>query len=285
MAGCSHGCSYCYARPYHEYWGMSAGLDFETKILVKENASELLRQELMSSKWKPAVIAMSGVTDCYQPSERLLKVTRRCVEVLAEFRNPLAIITKNRLVIRDIDLFSEMAAWHGVRVIISVTTLDPEISGKMEPRASRPQARLDTIKALAEAGIPVGVNAAPLVPGLTDHELPAILNACAEAGATSAGYGVVRLPGAVEGIFSDWLDRNYPNAKNKVLNRIKECHAGKTSDSRFGVRMKGTGQHADQLNIMFHTTCARCGLNGSSQILSTSCFKRPPTGGQHDLFD
>lgn len=285
MAGCSHGCSYCFARTYYEFWGLSPGLDFETKILIKENAAELLRNELMSKKWTPAVIAMSGVTDLYQPSERLVKVTRRCLEVLAEFRNPVVIITKNRLITRDLDILSAMAAWGGVGVFLSITTLDEELATRMEPRASRPQARLDTIRALAGAGVPVGVNAAPLIPGLTDHELPAILKASAEAGATFASYDLVRLPGAVEEIFSEWLDRNYPNSKNKVMNRICEIHGGKANNSRSGLETKGTGQHAAQIKALFRNGCRRLGLQERMPELSTSAFRRPPRDGQQDLFE
>ena len=192
--GCEHGCIYCYARPTHEYLGFSAGLDFESKIMVKEDAPELLRAELLSPKWQPQVIFMSGVTDCYQPVERKLKLTRRCLEVLAEFRNPVFIITKNRLVTRDIDLLSELARHQAAAVWLSITTLDPELRKVMEPRTSPPAARLAAIRELAQAGIPVGVNVAPVIPGLTDHEMPAILQAAAEAGATAAGYTVVRLP-------------------------------------------------------------------------------------------
>jgi DNA repair photolyase len=283
--GCEHGCAYCYARPYHEYWGFSAGLDFESKILVKEDAPRLLRVELASPKWQPQVIAMSGVTDCYQPAERHFRLTRGCLEVLAEVRNPVSIITKSRLITRDIDILGEMATWGGAAVYVSITTLDAELSGKLEPRAARPEARLQVLRALSDAGIPVGVNAAPLIPGLTDHELPAILQASAASGASFAGYGLVRLPGAVEGIFSQWLERNYINAKNKVMNQIRAAHQGRSADSRFGVRMRGTGEHADQINQLFHVYSKQYGLNERCVELSSVCFKRPPRDGQQELFD
>src|SRR5258705_9094344 len=189
--GCEHGCIYCYARPYHEYLGLSAGLDFETKILVKEDAPELLRAELASPKWEPKVVAISGVTDAYQPIERKLQLTRRCLEVLAEFRNPVIIVTKNQLVTRDIDVLKELASFSAAAVCVSVTTLDAELARVMEPRTSTPANRLEAIQALSEAGVPVRVLAAPIIPGLTDPELPSIIQAGARAGARPRGYGVV----------------------------------------------------------------------------------------------
>lgn len=282
--GCEHGCAYCYARPYHEYWGFSAGLDFETKILVKEEAPELLRKALLAPRYRPEAIAMSGVTDCYQPVERELKLTRRCLEVLAEFRNPVCMITKNRLVARDADILGEMAKWNGAGVFISITTLDDTLSGQLEPRASRPQARLDAIRALADAGVQVGVNAAPMIPGLTDHELPAIIQAAAAAGAQFAGYGLVRLPGAVEGLFGQWLEQHYPNSRSKVMSRIRETHGGTGNDSRFGVRMRGEGQHAGQVHALFQTGCRKAGITRRGPDLSASSFRRPETG-QLSLFE
>lgn len=282
-SGCEHGCAYCYARPYHEYWGFSAGLDFETRILVKESAPELLRKALLAEKYQPQVVAMSGVTDCYQPVERELKLTRRCLEVLAEFRNPVCIITKNRLVARDADVLGRMARWRGAGVFLSVTTLDDELAGELEPRASRPRARLEAIRALAGAGVQVGVHAAPMIPGLTDHELPAILKAAAEAGARFAGYGLVRLPGAVEGLFDQWLERHYPNSRARVMRRIREAHGGQANDTRFGVRMRGEGVHADQLHALFVAGCRKAGLRAGGPELSTDSFRRPRTG-QLSLF-
>lgn len=281
--GCTHGCAYCYARPYHEYWGMSAGLDFESKILVKRNAATLLRDALDKKSYTPDLIAMSGVTDCYQPGERQFELTRRCLRVLAEYKNPVGIITKNRLVTRDIDMLRQMAEWGGACVIVSVTTLDPLLCGKLEPRASRPEARLEAIAALAEAGIPVGVNAAPMIPGLTDKELPAILKAAAGAGAQFASYTVVRLPGAVQGIFSDWLEKHYPDSQKKVLNRISDVHGGKLADSRFGVRMKGEGEYARQLKALFSATRRKLDL-GEFPALTTEHFRRP-LRGQMDMFE
>lgn len=223
------------------------------------------------------------MTDCYQPGEKQFELTRQCLEVMEEFKNPVGIITKNRLVTRDIDLFSRFATWDGVCVIISITTLDADLCGKLEPRASRPAARLEAIKRLAGAGIPVGVNAAPLIPGLTDNELPDILKASASAGATFGGYSLVRLPGAVEGIFQNWLDKNVPGSASKVMNHVRAVHGGRAQDSRFGVRMKGDGIYADQIRALFNVTKSRLGLK-SFPTLNAGDFKRPQAG-QLSMFD
>ena len=233
--GCEHGCSYCYARNTHEYLGFSAGLDFETKIMVKENAPELLRRELSSPKWKPQTLAMSGVTDCYQPIERRLQLTRRCLAVLAEFRNPVSIITKNYLVTRDIDLLRELAAHHAVTVHLSINSLDSELARKLEPRAASPKMRLAAVEALAKAGVPVGVLVAPVIPALNDHEMPSVLAAAKAAGAGWADTEIVRLPLTVAPIFEQWLEQNVPGKKDKVLNRIRAIRGGKLNDPRFGV--------------------------------------------------
>ncbi len=223
--GCEHGCIYCYARPTHEYLGFSAGLDFESKIMVKTNAPELLRAELESRRWQPQTLVLSGVTDPYQPVERKLRITRGCLEVLARFRNPVAIITKNHLVTRDIDLLRELAASNAVAVNISVTSLDPNLQRVLEPRTTSPQGRLDAIRQLRAANIPVGVMVAPIIPGLTDHEVPKILDACAKAGAQFAGYTIVRLPWAVAPLFEHWLGEHFPDRKEKVLGRIRDSAA------------------------------------------------------------
>jgi DNA repair photolyase len=280
--GCEHGCIYCYARPFHEYLGFSAGLDFETKILVKEDAPELLRKELSSKKWKPQTLALSGVTDPYQPVERKLEVTRRCLEVLAEFRNPVGIITKNELVTRDIDHLSVLAEHDAVAVNLSITTLDPEVARRMEPRASHPRERLKAVERLAAAGIPVGVMVAPVVPAITDHEMPKILEAVANAGASWAGYVVLRLPGAVTGLFEEWLERHFPDRKEKVLNRLRDLRGGQLYDPRFGKRMKGEGLFADQIRATFQTFVRRYGLDKPRPELSTASFRRP--GEQLGLF-
>jgi DNA repair photolyase len=281
--GCEHGCIYCYARPFHEYLGFSAGLDFESKIMVKEDAPKLLREELSSPKWQPQVIFMSGVTDCYQPVERKLKLTRRCLEVLAEFRNPVFIVTKNRLVTRDLDFLSELARHHAVGVWLSITTLDSELRKVMEPRTSPPPARLAAIRELAGAGIPVGVNVAPMIPGLTDYEMPAILQAAAEAGATSAGYTVVRLPYGVAPLFEKWLATHFPDRKEKVLNRLRAMHGGKLYDSQWGKRFGGEGIFAEQISQMFKVARRKAGIPSDGAELSAAAFRRPG-GAQLSLF-
>jgi DNA repair photolyase len=282
--GCENSCIYCYARPTHEYLGFSAGLDFETRILVKEDAPELLRRELSAKSWQPRLLGVSGVTDPYQPIERRLQLTRRCLEVLAEFRNPVAVITKNHLVSRDRDVLGELARHDAAAVFLSVTTLDAELAGRMEPRASRPEGRLAAIAELAAAGIPVGVLAAPVIPGLTDHELPAILEATGKAGARFAGYVLLRLPHAVADLFDDWLRRHYPERRDKVLGRLRDLRGGRPSDSRFGHRMRGEGELARQIKALFLLGCKRGGISGRAPALSTAAFRRPG-GTQRLLFE
>src|SRR5437016_3292445 len=272
--GCEHGCIYCFARPTHEYLGMSAGLDFESRIMVKENAAKLLEAELSSPKWKPQVLVMSGVTDPYQPVERKFRITRSCLEVLVKFRNPVAIITKNRLVTRDIDLLGELAQHNAAAVNVSVTSLDPNLQRVLEPRTSSPAARLETVAMLRAAGIPVGVMVAPIIPGLTDHEVPRIVQACARAGAQFAGYKIVRLPWAIAPLFEHWLDEHFPGKKQKVLERIRHIRGGtKLNDARWGTRTKGEGIFAEQIRSMFEVACRRFGIGGRSE-LSTAAFRR-----------
>jgi DNA repair photolyase len=273
--GCEHGCIYCYARPTHEYLGFSAGLDFETKIMVKEDAPELLRQELSSSRWHPKVLGISGVTDPYQPIERRLQLTRRCLQVLAEFNNPVTIITKSHLVARDADLLSQLARFEAAAVFVSVTTLDAGLARSLEPRATQPAGRLEAIADLAAAGIPVGVLVAPVIPGLTDHEMPAILAAARRAGAEYAGYVVLRLPLAVAPLFEQWLTEHFPDKKEKVLGRIRLLRGGKLNDSRFGIRMKGDGILAESIKDLFMLSCRKAGIGGRGPTLSTASFQRP----------
>jgi DNA repair photolyase len=281
--GCEHGCIYCYARPTHEFLGFSSGLDFESKIMVKQNAPELLRAELASPKWKPQTIIMSGVTDCYQPVERKLKLTRRCLEVLAEFRNPVAIITKNFLVTRDVDVLSELAKYNCAIVCLSVTTLDTELRKVMEPRTSPPSARLAAIRKLSEAGVPVSVNVAPIIPGLTDHEIPKILQAARDAGAISAGFTVVRLPYSVAPLFEKWLEVHFPDRKEKVLNRIRAMRGGKLYDAEWGKRFCGEGIFSEQIAQMFDVARRKAGFTDDWPGLSTASFRRPG-GAQLSLF-
>lgn len=281
--GCEHGCIYCYARPTHEYLGFSAGLDFETRILVKEDAPMLLRRELAARRWKPQCIALSGVTDPYQPIERKLELTRRCLEVLAECRNPVSIVTKNQLVVRDLPILQELARYGAVSVQLSVTTLDPELRRVLEPRTSPPPARLRAISELAGAGIPVGVLVAPLIPGLNDHELPRLLEAVAKAGAGWAAGTVLRLPHAVESLFLDWLGRHFPDRRDKVVRQLRALREGSLDDSRFGSRMTGTGAAAARLHRLFEVARRRAGLAATGPELSVAGFRRP-SGRQLELW-
>ena len=273
--GCEHGCAYCYARPTHEYLGHSAGLEFESKIYVKYAAADLLREKLRSKSWKPEPIFLSGVTDCYQPIERKLQITRQCLEVFVEFHHPVSIITKNHLITRDVDLLSQLAKINGTVVYLSVTTLDDDLAATLEPRTSRPQARLKAIQTLAEKGVPVGVNVAPIIPGLTDHEMPAILKAAKVAGARFAGFTPVRLPLAVLPLFTEWLEVHRPDKKTKVLELIKNMRGGKLNDPRFGSRMRGEGPVAENIRQMFKLYARREGLNQEKLKLSTEHFIRP----------
>lgn len=275
----------CYARPFHEYLGLSAGLDFETKVFVKEDAPALLRRKLSSPKWEPKVLAMSGVTDPYQPAESRLGITRGCLEVLAEFRNPVAIITKRQTVTRDADLLGELARHRAAVVNLSITSLDRDLQRVMEPRASIPEKRLEAIRTLSEAGIPTGVMVAPVVPGLTDHEMPAILEAAAEAGAVRAAFIVLRLPHGVKELFADWLERHFPDRREKVLNRLRSLRGGDLYDATYGSRMRGEGPYAEQIRAMFEVGCRKAGLNEVAVELSTAAFRRPGEGRQLGLFE
>lgn len=250
--GCEHGCSYCYARRYHEYLGFSSGLDFETRIMVEPEAPRLLREELSRRTWQPSKLAMSGVTDCYQPVERKLRIARGCLEVLAEFRNPVVVITKNHLVTRDADVLAELARWQAGAVLLSITTLDRQLAASLEPRASGPAMRLRAIRTLTDAGVPVGVSVAPVIPGLNSSEIPAILEAARDAGAQFATYSMVRLQGSGADVFSDWLERNVSAVKKaSLLAAIRETHGGRLDDCRPMLRMTGEGERAAQIGQLF----------------------------------
>jgi DNA repair photolyase len=273
--GCEHGCIYCFARPTHEYLGMSAGLDFESRIVVKHDAPRLLEAELSSPKWKPQILMMSGVTDCYQPIERKLRLTRQCLEVLAKFRNPVGILTKNRLVTRDIDVLAELNEHKCAAVNLSITSLSADLQQILEPRTSAPQARLDAVTQLRAAEIPVGVMVAPVIPGINDHEIPKIVAACAKAGAQFAGYVLLRLPWAVAPLFEHWLDEHFPERKAKVLNLVRATRGGdKLYDSRWRTRQIGEGTYAKQIEMMFDVACRRARF-GDRPELSTAAFRRP----------
>ena len=282
--GCEHGCSYCYARPTHEYLGLSAGLDFERRLFAKPDAPALLAAALAKASWRPRHLALSGGTDPYQPVERLLGITRGCLEVLAAHRLPVGLITKNALVVRDLDLLAELARWGAVRVAVSITTLDEELRRRLEPRTSTARARLEAIRALSEAGVPVGVNVAPVIPGLNDHEVPAILAAAADHGAQGAAWTLLRLPGAVEPIFVDWVRTHAPLRAERVLGRVRETRGGALSDVRFGHRHRGEGTYARQLGQLFDVHRRRAGLERRWPPLATEHFRVPGRAVQGDLF-
>ena len=277
--GCENGCSYCYARTFHQFLGFSSGVDFESKIMVKPRAPELLRAEMSRKCWQPTKLAMSGVTDCYQPVERKLRITRGCLEVLAEFRNPVVVITKNHLVTRDVDVLAELARWQCGAVLVSITSLDRDLAAAMEPRASGPAMRLRAIRTLADAGIPVGVSVAPIIPGLNDSEIAPILQAAREAGAQFATYSLVRLQGTVADVFTEWLERNVSDVKKEtILARIRESHGGRLDDSRPGLRLTGEGKRAAQIGQLFRALSRRFGFDGMRPHVVTTHFRRREPG-------
>lgn len=283
--GCEHGCAYCYARPSHEYLGMNAGLDFESRILVKHDIAERLRAELAEPNWQGDLIVISGVTDCYQPAERTYKLTRACLEVMLEARQPLGIITKNALVTRDIDLLAQLASRNLVHVHVSLTTLDETLARTMEPRTATPTARLRAIRELSEAGVPTGVMTAPVIPGLNDQELPALLAAAKEAGAWRASFTLLRLPMAVRPIFEEWVTRNYPDKAERILGLVRETRGGKMNDARFGSRMRGQGNYAEGIARTFEVFRKKHGLDRPFAPLDHSQITPPrPTTGQMRLF-
>jgi len=283
--GCEHGCPYCYARPTHSYLNLSPGLDFETRLVAKRNAAEALVRELAAPGYKPATVNVGSATDAYQPIERDLKITRAIVEVLARTRHPFTIVTKGSLVERDLDLIAPVAQAGLVTVFFSLTTLDHELSRKLEPRAASPQRRLRAIATLARAGVPVRVNLAPLIPFINEPEIEALLEAAANAGATFAHYAVLRLPWEVNPIFQEWLQAHYPERMQRVLNRVRDMRGGKDYDSRFGVRMKGEGLWADLIKQRFDKGLARFGFKRDGRPLRTDLFAPPRvTTPQLDLF-
>ncbi len=280
--GCEHGCVYCYARPTHEYLGFSSGLDFETKIMVKHDAHTLLEKEFSKKNWIPQTVLFSGNTDCYQPVERKLEITRKCLGVFLKFRNPVVIITKNALVQRDIDILKELSEPDLVRVVISITTLKKELQRKMEPRTSSPAMRLQTIDFLSSNGITAAVNVAPVIPGLTDEEIPEILRSASESGAKYAGRIMLRLPHSVKELFSSWIRREFPDRADKILNRIKELHGGKLYDSNFGTRLTGEGVWADTIKKIFESNCRKYGLNKYKTPLPVNLFRVPDSISDND---
>ncbi len=280
--GCCHACAYCYARPSHEYLSLGAGTDFERKIVIKPRAAELLRESFEKKSWKGELIVFSGITDCYQPLESKMRLTRACLEVCAEYRNPVGIITKSPVIERDIDVLQELARVASVRVSVSVPFWDPEAAKAMEPMVTTPERRMKIIETLAKAGIPVGVSVSPIVPGLNDDHLGDVLERARDAGARHAFYVLLRLPGAVKHVFEKALREKLPLRAEKVLRRLREAHNGKLYDSSFGSRGRGEGVYADTIRMLFERTAKRCGMNADemSHYVAASTFRRPTKNGQ-----
>ena len=279
--GCEHGCVYCYARNSHEYWGFSAGLDFETKIIIKREAPKLLEKEFLKPTYKPKTIMLSGNTDCYQPLEKRYKITRQLLEVFYKFQHPVGIITKNALVTRDIDILVKLAETNLIHVIFSITSLDEELRRKLEPRTASAEKKLKAMELLSKSGVPVGVMNAPVIPGLNHYETPEILKRAALAGAKSAGYTVVRLNGQISKIFRDWLVKNFPDRCEKVWHQIQDLHGGNVNDTAFGRRIKGDGKMSEMIKRLFEVSKNKYFKNGEMNPLDTSHFRR---GGNYSLF-
>jgi DNA repair photolyase len=283
--GCEHGCTYCYARPAHAYMGLSPGLDFETKLFFKPHADVLLERELSNSRYRPEVIHIGGNTDPYQPQERTLRVTRSVIEVLSRFGHPFSVISKSALILRDLDLLAPMAERNLVRAAISITTLDRKLSRSMEPRAATPEKRLEAVRRLADAGVPVMVLAAPMIPGLNDHEMEAILERSAQAGASGAAYVALRLPLEIKDLFREWLESDHPDRAARVMSLVRQMRSGREYDPQWGKRMVGEGPIADLMSRRFAAAKKRYGLDQRLRDLDLSQFKVPPKAGdQIDLF-
>lgn len=281
--GCEHGCAYCYARPTHEFLGYSAGLDFESRILVKRDAARLLEAELAKPSWEPKPLSMSGVTDPYQPLEKKLDITRQCLEVLVRCRNPVMLITKNAGVLRDINLLQELAKWDCIQVTLSVTTLDSELAHKMEPRTSSPRQRLEAVQNLNKAGVPAGVMIGPVILGLNDTEIPGIIQAAHDAGARWVHYVPLRLPGAVADVFREWLERELPDKKDRIVNRLKSFRGGRLNTNKFGERFRGQGPWSKEIKHLYQLGCIKAGFKERPAQLSTDHFI-PPGVSQMELF-
>ena len=277
--GCEHGCVYCYARNTHEYWGFSAGLDFESKIIAKPHAAELLAQTFDSPKWKPEVISISGNTDCYQPIERKYQLTRKLLEVCLRYKNPVGIITKNQLILRDLDVLKELAKHQLVQVFITITALDENIRQKLEPRTTTYVNRLKVIEQLSANGIPCGVMVAPIIPGLTNYEVAKVIKAAGKARAYTAGYTILRLNGQVGNLFTDWVHKSFPDAAEKILKQVAACHGGALNDSRFGTRMKGEGKIAESIRNLFVTARNKHMSQQPAYAFNLADFKRPHKAG------
>lgn len=279
--GCEHGCIYCYARNTHEYYGFSAGLDFESKIMVKKNAPQLLEKFILHPDWQPVPISVSGNTDCYQPLERKLEITRGLIKIFAQYRHPLGMITKNSLILRDLDLLSDLAKDNLVHVYISITTLNEDLRRMMEPRTASALKRLKTVEELSKAGVPVGIMNAPIIPGLNHHEIPMIMKAAADHGAKAAGMTIVRLNGAIGQLFEDWLQKNFPDRYDKVWNQVKSMHGGNVNDSQFGRRMTGEGNFAESIHQLFRASKKKYLAGRHMPVYDLSKFRK---GGNLSLF-
>ncbi|RYD80004.1 MAG: PA0069 family radical SAM protein [Sphingobacteriales bacterium] len=273
--GCEHGCTYCYARNSHQYWGYSAGIEFERKIIVKKDAPALFKKFLERKGWDAATISLSGNTDCYQPAERKFKLTRQLLEIALAYKQPIGMITKNSLILRDKDILQEMAKQNLCMVYVSINSLNEDLRQIMEPRTTTAKQRLKIVEELNAAGIPMGVMVAPLIPGLIDHEIPAIIKAISNAGAVKAGYTVIRLNGEIGKIFKDWLRKNFPDRFDKVWHMIQSCHGGNVNDSRFGDRMRGDGNISKMIRDNFRLHCRLNGINQKEIILNHSLFRVP----------
>lgn len=282
--GCEHGCIYCYARNTHEYWGYSAGLDFERKIIAKPDAAQVMEKQFMNKNWEVQPIMFSGNTDCYQPLERKLKITRQMLEVLLKFRHPVGMITKNQLILRDIDILQELAKLRLVHVMVTITSLNEDLRLKMEPRTATAKNRLKVIEQLSKAGIPTGVMTAPLIPGLNSSEVPELIKAAAQHGASNAGFTIIRLNGAIAELFRDWIHKNFPDAADKVLNHIKEVHGGQLNDSRYGTRMRGEGNIAASIRQLFKMSVKRYMDANEKFEYDLKAFRRPGEVQQLELF-
>lgn len=282
--GCEHGCIYCYARNTHEYWGYSAGLDFEQKIIVKQNVVEVLEKHFSNKKWKPSPIMLSGNTDCYQPLEKDLELTRRILQTCLKYKHPVGIITKNALILRDLDVLTELAKHNLVSVMISITGTDESIRQKLEPRTSTYKNRFKAIETLAANKIPVGVMVAPVIPGINNHAIPEILELASNAGANFASYSMVRLNGAIGPIFKDWLTKNFPDKSDKVWNQICDAHGGDVKDSRFGVRMRGQGHMAESIRQLFSLSKLRFFKNDFTFEFNLEAFNPKAGNIQMSLF-
>ncbi len=282
--GCEHGCIYCYARNTHEYWGYSAGLDFERKIIAKPDAASIMEKQFMNKNWEVQPIMFSGNTDCYQPIERKLKITRQMLEVVLKFRHPVGMITKNQLILRDIDILQELAKLRLVHVMVTITSLNEDLRLKMEPRTATAKNRLKVIEQLSKAGIPTGVMTAPIIPGLNSSEIPDIIKAAGQHGAMNAGFTIVRLNGAIGDIFKDWIYKNFPDAADKVLNHIKAVHGGQLNDSRYGTRMKGEGNIAASIKQLFKMSVKKYIGEKDKFEYDLTAFRRPGEVKQLELF-